>query len=158
MHILQHHSLVHDNNFFGSFDNALLSTAKPRRLGLCVHEDGCRMVLRDRVLSLVWQSCAPLKIGLDLHGVSSKGTFNLLVEVGVAVINEVDVLVSMHSSPAAVTAVSAPAATLGTISGHKTSTLTEDAAVTRAACIMQPKGSILGQPGDTTTCPPTQQL
>lgn len=53
------------------------------------------------VLSMIWQGRPTLQICLDLHGVLGKCAVDLLVEVGVAVIDEVHILVDMDSASAA---------------------------------------------------------
>jgi len=45
---------------------------------------------------VVWQGGPALQVGLDLLGVRPEGALDLLVEVRVAVVDEVDVLVRMH--------------------------------------------------------------
>lgn len=51
---------------------------------------------------MLWQGSPPFQVGLDLNCVLPKGTLNLLVEVGVAVIDEVNIFVCMVLAPSAV--------------------------------------------------------
>lgn len=51
---------------------------------------------------MVWEGCSPLQIGLGFLGVLPKGTVNLLVEVGIPVIDEIHIFVCMELAPPAV--------------------------------------------------------
>lgn len=55
-----------------------------------------------RVNSMVWECCSSLQICLSFLGVLPKGTVNLLVEVGIPVVDEVHILVCMKLAPPAV--------------------------------------------------------
>ena len=51
---------------------------------------------------MIWKCCAPFQICLGFLGVLPKGAVNLLVEVGIPVIDEVHILVCMKPAPPAV--------------------------------------------------------
>lgn len=48
--------------------------------------------------SMLRQSCPPLQVGLDLLSVAAKSPLNLLVEVGIPVVDEVHILIGMETS------------------------------------------------------------
>ena len=52
--------------------------------------------------SMLGQSCPPLQVGLDLLSVAAESPLDLLVEVGIPVVDEVHILVSMEASSPAV--------------------------------------------------------
>ena len=56
------------------------------------------------LFSMVWKGCSTLQVGLRFLGVLPKGTVNLLVEVGIPVIDEVNILICMELAPPAVVA------------------------------------------------------
>ena len=52
--------------------------------------------------SMLGQSCPPLQVGLDLLSVAAESPLNLLVKVGIPVVDEVHILVGMEASSPAV--------------------------------------------------------
>lgn len=51
---------------------------------------------------MIWKCCAPFQIRLGFLGVLPKGTVDLLVEVGIPVVDEVHILVCMELAPPAI--------------------------------------------------------
>ena len=51
---------------------------------------------------MIWQRCSPLQIRLGFLGVLAKSPVNLLVEVGIPVVDEVHIFVCVELAPPAV--------------------------------------------------------
>ena len=75
---------------------------------------------------MVWEGCSSLQIRLGLLGVLPKGTIDLLVEVGIPVVDEVHVLVCVKlAPPAVVVAVVLPACSTSMLQNSLTQQLTQ---------------------------------